>query len=1056
MRFEPPKDGARRTGGVLAWMARNSVASNMLMVALIFGGLVFLTRIKQEVFPEFALDVIAIQVPYPGASPSEVERGVTKAIEENIRGLDGVKTVTSVSREGLASITVELQLDSKRDRVLADVKAAVDRITSFPEDVEEPRTSLVEFKNEVLSLMVYGDASEKSLRAIADGIRDDLLQDPNVSRADLSAVRPPEISVNVPRENLRAYGLTLEQVAAAIRAANIELPAGGIKTSRGEILLRTKERRDYGKDFSDIVVLGQPDGTKVMLSDIAVVDDSFADTDQEAQYNGKPSAMVKVFRIGEQTPISVSDAVQKYIANHAQDLPPGVELAIWNDRSEMYRARIDLLMRNAFMGLALVLLCLGLFLEIRLAFWVTMGIPISFLGAILFLPAWDVSINMISLFAFIVTLGIVVDDAIVVLENNQRKRSEGLGPKAAAVVGAREVFFAVLATTATLVAVFVPISFLPSAAGRLFTEFGYLLAIAIILSSFVALSLAPMMASRIGDLGEPDGGSTGLLARVGQGASRGYAVALRRVLAAPFMVLVIAGLAAAWAAMLYTDLGQELTPTEDRGAVTVFTEGPDGAALTHTDKQVAAVEAMFAPWVEQGVGQGVYSVSGRWDLNRGSVGMRLAPWDERTVSQAEIEEALRPQLDALPGVRARIRRPNSLGLRGSATGGGLSLALTGTNYDEIAAAAYALADQLEESPGLSNARVQYQATQPQLSIGIDRSRAADLGVSMTALSTTLRALIDEDEVAELTVGDQRVPIMLHSRAGAVRDPADLLNLYVRADGGALIPLSQLVSLTETGVAAELDRHGQRRAVEIDLSRSGDMKLSDAVEQARALAQQSLPPGVGLQFLGEAATLEETADSMVATYVIAVLVVFLVLVAQFESVTSALVVMLTVPFGVCAAILALWLTGGTVNIFSQIGVLMLIGILAKNGILMVEFADQLRDRGASVRAAAYEAAQVRLRPITMTLVSTVLAGLPLILGSGPGAEARAAIGWVIFGGLGLAAVFTLFLTPAAYVLVAGWSKARGSGAADLEQELDDALIAERRKQAQGGALVAAAE
>ncbi|MBW2459256.1 MAG: efflux RND transporter permease subunit, partial [Deltaproteobacteria bacterium] len=368
---------ARKRKGPLAWMAKNSVAANLLMAALIFGGLLFVSRIKKEVFPEFELDIVTVAIVYPGASPEEVERAVTTAAEENIRGLDGIKTVTSTSGEGYASIVVELLLGANADRALNDVKAAVDRITSFPQDVERPITSLVELRHDVVSLVIYGNTTEKALRALAEQTREGLLQDERVSIVELGAVRPLEISVEVPREKLRAYGVTLPQVSAAIRAANVELPAGGIKTDRGEILLRTRGRRDVGLEFEDIVILSRPDGTEVKLGQVAKIDDSFQETDQESHFNGKPAAMVNVFRVGDQTPIGVSEAVHDYIEEHEKDLPPGVGLAVWNDRSEMYRDRVDLLLRNAYLGLGLVLLCLGLFLEIRLAFWVTLGIPIS-------------------------------------------------------------------------------------------------------------------------------------------------------------------------------------------------------------------------------------------------------------------------------------------------------------------------------------------------------------------------------------------------------------------------------------------------------------------------------------------------------------------------------------------------------------------------------------------------------------------------------------------------------------------------------------------------------
>jgi len=387
----------------------------------------------------------------------------------------------------------------------------------------------------------------------------------------------------------------------------------------------------------------------------------------------------------------------------------------------------------------------------------------------------------------------------------------------------------------------------------------------------------------------------------------------------------------------------------------------------------------------------------------------------------------------IPGAQSRVRSGNSLGLRGG-SGGGLSIALTGPNYPDIAAAADEFARDIASIEGLSGVRVQYQATQPQLSIGVDRARASDLSVPMSTLSTTLRALIDEDEIAELTINDEAIPVVLQSAAGSVRDPVDLMSLYVRSDVGELIPLSQIVALEEKGVAAELDRHAQRRAIELDASMSAEVTLRNVIEDVRALAQEKLPEGIGLIFLGEAASLNETSSALTATYIIALLVVFLVLLAQFESFSSALVVMMTVPFGVCAAIYAMLLTGTTINIYSQIGVLLLIGVMAKNGILLVEFANQLRDEGQSATDAALEAAKARLRPITMTLICTVMSGLPLIFGSGPGAEARAAIGWVIVGGLGMAAIFTLFLTPAAYALVSGFTSSRASTAQALEKEM----------------------
>ena len=430
---------------------------------------------------------------------------------------------------------------------------------------------------------------------------------------------------------------------------------------------------------------------------------------------------------------------------------------------------------------------------------------------------------------------------------------------------------------------------------------------------------------------------------------------------------------------------------------------------------------------------------GRWDLNRVFAVAPLAPWDGRARSQQEIMRELRRSMSQIPGARVRVSSPNSLGLRASSATG-VEVALLGTDYERIFEAAQAFARGIEdELPNLSDPDISYQPTQPQLSVRLDRRRASDLGLPLDDIAATLRAMIDGDEIADLNVDDQAIPILLEAEGGAINDPTDLVNLHVRSTAGALVPLSSVATITEEGVAAELDRHRHRqhRAVEVDAHTAIGYPLRDAVEDLKGLAERLLPPDVEMILLGEAEALEETSREVALTYAVALVVVFLVLTAQFESFMSAAVIMATVPFGLAAAVLAMFLTGTSINIYSQIGLVMLIGIMAKNGILVVEFADQLRDRGLAVREAIETAARVRLRPIVMTMISTVLGGLPLILSGGPGGEARAAIGWVVFGGLGLAALFTLYLTPVAYLALARFVKPRAAEGARLERELRDA-------------------
>ena len=623
----------------------------------------------------------------------------------------------------------------------------------------------------------------------------------------------------------------------------------------------------------------------------------------------------------------------------------------------------------------------------------------------------------------------------MVLENVQRRRAQGLGARAAAVLGTRQVFFAVVATTAVLVAVFMPIAFLPGTAGQLFREFGVLLAVAVIISSFAALTLVPMMCARLPQLPESDA-VAGWRGSVGGRIAGAYRASLGVVLSHPWLTLLIALLIAGGSVGTYQTLAKELMPDEDRGVLYVNINGPDGVSLGYTERQARRVERILQPLVESGELESLYTIVGRYDLNRAQVTAPLADWSERDRSLQEIADGLRDQLRAVPGARVGTWSPNSLNLRSG--GDGLEYALIGDSYETLYAAAREFQSVVDERiEGLSGTSISYQPTQPELSLSIDRRRAADLGIDLTNLADTLRVMVDGDERVDLNVEDQAVPILIESAAGKIQSPQDLFNLTVRTAGGALVPLSSVVTLSESGVAGELDRHAQRRAIELDSSRAAGMTLQTAADAVQALGNEILPDGVSLIMLGEAKALGETSAQVAIVYLIAIAMVFLVLAAQFESWTSPLVVVCTVPFALAAAIYALGLSGTSVNVYSQIGLIMLIGLMAKNGILLVEFADQLRDQGQSVAEAVSEAAAVRLRPIMMTLMSTMLAGLPLVLSSGPGAEARTAIGWAIFGGLGLATLFTLYLTPVLYLKLAGFSRARADEARLLEQELDAA-------------------
>ncbi len=1017
--------GAR---GITELSVRRPYLAAVMSLLITIVGIAAIWGIEVRELPDVDRPIVSVRANYPGASPTTIDAEVASLVEDAVSRVSGVRSVRTSSEEGNFRMRVEFSPNRDLANASNDVREAVSRVENrLPTGVEDLFVVKSEQDAEpIMNVAVWSDSRPISelTRLVEDAIATEFTAVDGVAEVVLFGDRQRVLRVEVQPDRLAAFGLSIGEVANVLQAAQFDVPVGSFGSGSLEVLVRADATVANPERIEELVLR-----ENVHLGDVASVYFGLATPDSVARMDGRMVISLGIVRQAQSNTVQISNQMTRAIERLKLRFPD-LGFKVTSDDAIFIKGSIAEVAKTLVAALLIVIAVMWVFFgRLSTTLIPAITIPIALIGSIAGIWMMGFSINLITLLALVLATGLVVDDAIVVTENIQRRRQEGMGAMAAAVVGARQVFFAVIATTVTLIAVFVPISFLPGDAGRLFTEFGFVLAITVTISSFVALTMCPMLASMSGALGE----SNGLFAGLGNRTAALYAIMVRPMIRAPLITIVVATLLAGGAAFVYDDLGEELVPPEDRGIVFVTLQGPDGTGLDYTDRQVVQVEQMLRPYVEDGVAQGLYSITGRFDLNRGSVGVRLIPWDQREISQADIEAEICDDLGKLPGAQSRIRSGNSLGLRGSA-GGGLSIALTGPNYPEIAAVADDFAQALADVDGLSGIRVQYQATQPQLSIGVDRTRASNLQVPMSTLSTTLRALIDEDEIAELTIQDEAVPILLQSTAGAVRDPIDLMNLYVRSEVGELISLSQIVTLEENGVAAELDRHAQRRAVEIDASVAPEVTLREVIDDVRMLSQAQLPDGIGLIFLGEAASLDETSSALAVTYIIALIVVFLVLLAQFESLTSALVVMTTVPFGVCAAIYAMLLTGTTINIYSQIGILMLIGVMAKNGILLVEFADQLRDQGKPVIDSAFEAACARLRPISMTLICTVMSGLPLILGSGPGAEARAAIGWVIVGGLGLAAVFTLFLTPAAYAMVSGLTRTRASSGQALDDEL----------------------
>lgn len=1003
----------------------------VLNLLLALAGLAAISGVEVRELPDVDRPIVTVRGEYPGASPETMDAEVTSIVEGAVARISGVRAIQSSSEENNFRMRVEFSPDADLDSAAADVREAVSRVErELPEQVERLTVVKADANAQgIITIAAMSDtlAEEELNRVVQQEIIPEFIAIDGVADVSLNGERQRMLRVVLDPLRLASFGLGVTDIANALLTAPLDVPAGSFKSDDQELLVRADASVTRAAEVEAIIIRGT-----TRIGDVAHVFFGPEEAISYVRLDGRPAIGLSVIRQAQSNTIEIASGVERVVERLNRRFHGRLELAITTNDATFIRGSVHEVLISLGLSILIVVATLWLFLgSLRATLIPSVAIPIALVGTVAAIWLFGFSINILTLLALVLATGLVVDDAIVVLENIQRRHGQGLGRRAAAVLGSRQVFFAVVVTTAVLVAVFVPIAFLPGTAGRLFREFGFVLAVAVGISSFVALSLVPSLAVRLPTAaGQP---RSWPVAGLGRLLSRLYDTLLHWALAAPLLVLLLALAIAGGAVFIYPKLANELLPAEDRGVFYVRATGPDGVGLGYMDSQAEQMEAILNPLVASGEATSLYTIVGRHDPNRVWTTVPLAPWEARPRDQQALMAAVRGPLAAIPGARISVSSPNSLDLRN--TGSGVEIALLGNDYALLYEQAKGFAQAIEERlPQLANPELSYQPTQPQLSVHIDRRRAADLGIPLAHLASTLRAMIDGDELVDLNVADEAVPILLEAEAGEINDPTDLINLYVTSDSGRLLPLSSVVTLREEGVAAELDRHEQRRAIEIACDRPATYPLASAMADLRQLAEERLPPGVELIFLGEAATLEETAHDVNLTYAIAFLVVFLVLAAQFESVASALVVVLTVPFGIAAAIYTLWWAGISINIYSQIGLVMLIGLMAKNGILLVEFADQLRDRGQPLKEAILNAAHVRLRPIAMTLISTVLGGLPLILSGGPGAEARAAIGWVIFGGLGLAAGFTLFLTPILYLWIARFTQPRAAEAQRLQQEL----------------------
>lgn len=1012
---------------------RRPITIVVLNILIIIAGLSAVLGLEVRELPDVDRPIISVTANFPGGSPETVDNEVTRRIEGAAARVSGIKSIRAQSEEGNARIRIEFRPGINIEDAANEVREAVSRVQrQLPPEVE--RLSIIKADNDADSVLDLAIGSEKlSIETIAEMVERDIsplfLSISGVADVSLNGERNRVLRVVVDPIRLASYSLSFTHVANALKSAPFDVAAGSLRSTDHQVIVRADATSVTTEQVEKIVVNGD-----TRIGDVATVYFGPADANSFVRLNGKPVIGLGVVRQASANTIEISNQALA-IVDEIKLRYPDLEVFVTNDDAQFIRSSVEEVVKSLAYTIVLVIFTLWLFLGNWKATLIpALSIPVSLVGVLVIIWALGFSINILTLLALVLATGLIVDDAIVVSENIQRHKALGVKSRAAAVVGSREVFFAVIATTAVLVAVFLPIAFLPSTAGKLFREFGGVLAGAVIISSFVALTLVPALKARIKIDSKVN--SASFSNKVGAKIITSYEKSLQFCIKFSWLIFLLSLLAAGLAFKLYNNIDKELLPSEDRGNIRVFARGPDGVGISYMDRQAKEMEDILLPYAELGDIDSIRTVVGSWDPNIVYMTINLKDWAERKNSQQEIINDVRPKLANIPGAPARAYGSNSLNLRGQ--GGGLEFAITGNDYEDIFDVTQAFSKVVEASyPEFGLLDISYQPTQPQMRVHIDRNRAEELGVPFSDINQTLRAAIGGDDLTDLNVGDKAVPIILQSSYKDSANPSDLTNLYVAAKNGDLVSLSSIAYISEEGVAAELERHAQRRAIEIDAELPESMSIAEAVTVLRQLARDNLPNGYDLVLLGEAKTYQETDQQVMMTYLVAFLIVLLVMAAQFESVSSALVVMLTVPFGISAAIFAVWITGTTINIYSQIGLVMLIGLLAKNSILLVEFADQLRDKGVEVNQAIIEAGKVRLRPIMMTLLSTVLGGLPLILSVGAGAEARNAIGWVVFGGLGIAVIFTLFLTPVLYVWLARFAKPRADQEKILVNELDNA-------------------
>ena len=1034
----------KAASGVTALFVRRPVLAFVINTLIVVAGLAAFLAVEVRELPDVDRPVVTITTDFTGAAAETIDRELTAVVEGAVSRVSGVKSISSSSSFGRSRVTVEFSDGVNLDVAASDMRDAISRVqNNLPNDADVPRIVKADANADaVLRLAVTSDSMtvQDMTVLVEDEIVDALASVPGVADVQVYGDRDKIFRVDIDQTKLASLGLTVADIQAALGSIAFDTPAGSLTSNTQDIVVRATASVTTPDAFENLAI-----GENARLRDVATVTLG-GDIGQSAlRANGKTGIGLGIIRQAQSNTLDISSGVRAAVAELGSTLPPGVEIRVTSDDATFVNGAIHEVEIALGLSVSIVLLIIYLFLQdIRATLIPGLAMPVALVGTLAAIYLAGFSVNILTLLALVLATGLVVDDAIVVLENIVRRRNEGMGPRAAAVLGTQEVFFAVLATTATLIAVFVPLSFLPGQTGGLFREFGFVLAIAVFLSSIVALSLCPMLASRmlVAHDAQTDTRPAGMMARFGGSMARLYRRTLHACLDAPLIVLLVSVLFGAAAYGISGTIRQELTPPEDRSQLFLRISAPQGVSLEYLSQKMREIEQLVQPLKDGGEVTNTFGISGsQGSSNNGFMVMTLAPWGERERTQQQVVAEVNGLMENVPGVRAFAAQPNSLGIRGA--GSGLQFAIAGNSYAQLGTAAAAIVAEMEKDPRFDRPRLSTETTQPQLAVQIDRERASDLGIDITGMANAMQAMLDGREIGSVFIDDRSYDVKLVSTTNPINDPTDLENIFLKTGDGRFVPMSTIATLTELSVPPSLSREQQLRSVAITAGLRSDFALGEAYAVAQQIAAPLIPAGSRIIPLAETATLGESTGSLATTFGFAIIIILLVLAAQFESFVSAVIIMATVPLGLACAIFAMLLTGTSLNVYSQIGLVLLVGIMAKNGILIVEFANQLRDRGQTVREAIENAANIRLRPVVMTMICTILGGLPLVLASGAGAEARISLGWVIVGGLGLATASTLFLTPVAYLLLGRFVTPKVTEEARLHRELGQAEELEAR-------------